>query len=155
MSYKVDIKKVLNAIDNKNYNFLSTLTEEEIKDVNYYLLLNYTSNININSVELEQWFLEKTNEYTNKNFLTLSKNHKELLWLLNCCIGVGLKTYHPYASFKKTKTTSNKFEKFLESYYPNMKLSEIKILANTITNQEKNELFDKLGFDQNERKLYQ
>lgn len=155
MNYKVDIKKILNAIDNKNYNFLSTLSEEEVKNINYYLLLNYTSNININSVELEQWFLEKTNEYTNKNFSSLSKNHKELLWLLNCCIGVRFKTYHPYATFKKTKSTTNKFEKFLEIYYPNMKISDIKFLASTITTQEKNELFDKIGLDQNERKLYQ
>jgi hypothetical protein len=154
MTYKVDIKKILNAIDSKNYEFLSSLSEEEVKNVNYYILLNYTSNINVDSTELEAWFLEKTNEYTNKNFWSLSKNHKELLWLLNCCIGVGFNTYHPYASFKKTTQTTNKFEKLLESYYPNMKLSDIKILATQITTEEKNELFDKLGFDETERKIY-
>lgn len=155
MSYKVDIKKILNAIDSKDYNFLASLSDEEVKNINYYLLLNYTSNINIDSVELESWFLEKTNDYTNKNFLVLSKNHKELLWLLNCCVGVGMKTYHPYASFKKIKSTTDKFQKFLESYYPNMKLSEIKMLSSIMSIDEKNELFEKLGFTAEERKVYE
>jgi hypothetical protein len=46
MTYKIDIKKILNEIDNKNYHYYNSLSDESKKDFNPYPLLRFTSNVN-------------------------------------------------------------------------------------------------------------
>jgi|688.fasta_scaffold80447_3 hypothetical protein len=140
MTYKIDIKKILNEIDNKNYHYYNSLSDESKKDFNPYPLLRFTSNVN-GDTDLLEWFILKTNECTNKNFWDLQKNHKELLWLLNCSIGAGITTYHPYIPAMKREKT-DEIEKILENKYPTMKISDIKLLSQMMTDVEKKELLE-------------
>ena len=39
--------------------------------------------------------------------------------------------------------------------YPAMKMNEIKILAKKMTKADKDDLFDKMGFDKKQRKEYE
>ena len=111
MAAKLDIKRELGAVDTRNYDFYSALTEEEKKAFSPYVLMRYTSNVNSDR-DVQEWFLDTTNEYVNKHHRLLSKNHKELLWKLFAGTGTGTKLYHPYlAAGKKTKT--DKIEKLL------------------------------------------
>lgn len=150
---KLDIKRELRAVDTKDYNFYQNLTEEEKKAFSPYILMRFTSN-----VKGEQWvqelFLERTNEFVNKDHWSLSKNHKSLLWKLFAGIGVGEIVDHPYlAAGKKQKI--NKIEKLLAELYPTAKIEDIKIMAKMMTDQDKEELFDKMGFDKKQRKNYE
>ena len=54
-----------------------------------------------------------------------------------------------------TKGKANKIEKLLEELYPAMKLSDIKVLASLMDDKDKQELFDKMGFDKKQRKEYE
>jgi hypothetical protein len=67
---------------------------------------------------------------------------------------VGMKTYHPYLK-AGTKEKAVKIEKLLAEIYPAMKMSDIKLQAKLMTKEDKNELFDKMGFDKKQRKDYE
>lgn len=150
---KLDIKRELKAVDTKDYSFYENLTDEERKAFSPFILMRYTSNVQ-GDREIQEWFIETTNEYVNKNHWDLSKNHKNLLWKLFAASGAGVPCYHPYlASNKKEK--ANKIEKLLAELYPSIKLSELKMIAKTMSQQDKTQLFDDMGFDKKQRKEYE
>jgi len=149
---KLDINRELNAVDKKDYNFYNNLSEEERKAFSPYILMRFVSSARADR-EIQEWFLENTNDYVNKHHWLLSKNHKELLWKLFAASGAGESCYHPYlAAGKKEKI--DKIEKLLAELNPTMKLSDIQLLAKLMTEQEKEELFDNLGLDEKQRKQY-
>lgn len=149
----LDIKRELIAVDLKKYDFYEKLTDQEKKEFSPYVLMRYVSNVD-GDRDIQEWFLEMTNELVNKNHWDLSKNHKELLWKLFAGTGAGVKCYHPYLK-AGTKEKAVKTEKLLCELYPAMKMAEIKMLAKRMTKADKDELFDKMGFDKKQRKEYE
>ena len=153
MAAKLDIKRELSAVDLKNYDFYTNLTDEEKKVFSPYILMRYTASVQ-GDQDIQEWFLEMTNEMVNKNHWDLSKNHKGLLWKLFAATGAGVSCYHPYLAAGK-KEKANKIEKLLVELYPAMKMSDIKMLASMMDKKDKEELFDKMGFDKKQRKEYE
>ena len=150
---KLDIKRELEAVDKRNHSFYDNLSEDEKKAFSPFILMRYTSNVQSDR-EIQEWFVEMTNELVNKDHWTLSKNHKALLWKLFASTGIGTKCYHPYlAAGKKEKV--NKIEKLIAELNPTMKLSEVKMLAKMMDKSDIDELFDKMGFDKKQRKEYE
>jgi hypothetical protein len=150
---KLDIKRELNAIDTRNFSFYENLSDEEKKAFSPYILMRYISNVQ-GDPDIQEWFIETTNEYVNKNHWDLSKNHKELLWKLFAAVGLGQSMYHPYLAAGK-KGKANKIEKLLAEIYPAWKMEDIKILASMMDKKDIDELFDKMGFDKKQRKEYE
>ena len=150
---KLDIKQELKAVDLKNYSFYDKLTPEEKKEFSPYVLMRFVSNVQ-GDRDVQEHFLEMTNELINKNHWQLSKDHKGLLWKLYAATGVGVTAYHPYLAAGK-KEKANKIEKLLCELYPTMKMKEIKLLASMMDKKDKDELFDKMGFDKKQRKEYE
>lgn len=150
---KLDIKRELNAVDRKIYDFYDNLTDEEKKAFSPYILMRYTASVQ-GDQDIQEWFIERTNEMVNKDHWTLSKNHKALLWKLFAATGAGINCYHPYLAAGK-KGKANKIEKLLAELYPAMKLEDIKLLASMMNQKDKDELFDKMGFDKKQRKEYE
>lgn len=149
----LDIKRELKAVDLKDYDFYDKLTPEEKKSFAPFILMRYVASCQ-GDREVQEHFLEMTNELVNKNHWTLSKNHKAMLWKLFAAVGVGFPAYHPYlAAGKKTKAV--KIEKLLCELYPAMKMDEIQLLASMMDKKDKEELFDKMGFDKKQRKEYE
>ena len=153
MAAKLDIKRELNAADQKNYNFYQNLTDEEKKAFSPFILMRYTANVQ-GDRDTQEWFLEMTNEMVNKHHWVLSKNHKNLLWKFFAGVGTGANAYHPYLAAGK-KEKANKIEKLIAELNPAMKMSDIKILASMMTKQDKEEMFDSMGFDKKQRKDYE
>jgi hypothetical protein len=150
---KLDIKRELNAVDQRNHYFYDNLTDEEKKAFSPYILMRYTSNVQ-GDRDLQEWYLEMTNELVNKHHWSLSKGHKGLLWKLFASTGTGMSAYHPYlASGKREKT--NKIENLLSELYPAMKFDELKLMAKLMDKNDIQELFDKMGFDKKQRKEYE
>ena len=77
----LDIKKELNGVDMRDKDMYNNLTDEERKSFSPYILMRYVSNVQ-GDRDVQEWFVEMTNELVNKNHWTLSKNHKGLLWKL-------------------------------------------------------------------------
>jgi hypothetical protein len=150
---KLDIKRELNAVDQKNYDFYDNLTDDEKKAFSPYILMRYTASVQ-GDRDIQEWFLENTNDFVNKNHWDLSKNHKALLWKLFAATGTGVNCYHPYLAAGK-KEKANKIEKLLCDIYPTMKLVDVKLMAKLMSKTDREELFDKMGFDKKQRKEYE
>jgi hypothetical protein len=115
--------------------------------------MRYTASVQ-GDRDIQEWFLENTNEFVNKNHWDLSKNHKALLWKLFAATGAGVDCYHPYLAAGK-KEKANKIEKLLCDIYPTMKMVDVKLMAKLMTKADREELFDKMGFDKKQRKEYE
>ena len=149
----LDLTKVLSAVDKKDYEFYDNLTAAELKEFSPYVLLRFVSSVGSNDRDVQEWFIEMTNEMVNKHHWSLSKNHEKLLWQLYAATGTGIKSYHPY--LPTLKSQFNKFEKLLSELHPTYKMEDIKVLASLMTDEEKIELFDNMGFDKKDRKEFQ
>lgn len=149
----LDIKKELAGVDLRDKDAYNNWTDEERKSFSPYILMRYVSNVQ-GDRDVQEWFIEMTNELVNKNHWTLSKNHKGLLWKLFAGCGTGVKAYHPYlAAGKKEKAV--KIEKLLAELNPAMKMDEVKLLASLMDKNDIEDLFDKLGYDKKQRKEYE
>ena len=148
----LEIKDVLNAIDNRNYNFYDSLSDDQKKEFNPYILMRFVSNVSGNN-DLQEYYLEMTSELINKNHWLFSKEDKSLLWKLFASLGIGQTLFHPY--LPSLKLELNKIEKLIGELYPAMKIEDIKFLASLMTEEDKNELFEKMGFDKQQRKEYE
>ena len=148
----LELTRVLSAVDKKDYEFYDNLTAAELKEFSPYVLLRFVSSVGSNDRDVQEWFIEMTNEMVNKHHWSLSKNHEKLLWQLYAATGTGIKSYHPY--LPTLKSQFNKFEKLLSELHPTYKMEDIKVLASLMTD-EKIELFDNMGFDKKDRKEFQ
>ena len=149
----LDIKKELNGVDMRDKDAFNNWTDEERKSFSPYILMRYVSNVQ-GDRDVQEWFVEMTNELVNKNHWTLSKNHKGLLWKLFAGCGTGAKAYHPYlAAGKKEKAV--KIEKLIAELNPAMKMSDVKLQASLMDKNDIEDLFNKLGYDKKQRKEYE
>lgn len=150
---ELDLSSLLGAVDLRNYKFYDSLTEAQLKEFSPYVLMRYISNSNHELREIREWYIETVNERINKNHWDLSKKHDQLLWKLYASSGVGEKTYHEY--LPALKYEFDKFEKLVAELNPAMKPQEVKLLASLMTEEERSELLDNMGFDKKERKEYE
>ena len=138
---KLPLKDILAAIDMNAKNVWEDLSDDEKKQVSFYLLNRYASAIKGSSQDKQLQIL-KTNRYYNKHFFTLTK-HKKLLWYLLCMTASSKKNirYHEWIGYKHKKT-SNKDQKELEKIYPNMKEDELQLMLSLMTKKEFKELLE-------------
>ena len=135
MTNKLPIKDILAAIDMDAKSVWKELSDDEKKQVSFWLLNRYVSSVKGNR-EKQELAIFKTNEYYNKNYMEVSK-HPQLQWQLLCMSGAtGKIEYHPWIGFKKKTQDNNKFVKVLEQIYPHMKQDELSMLASMSTKAE-------------------
>ena len=144
MSNKLPIKDILAAIDMNAKSVWKELSDEERKQVSFWLLNRYVSAVQ-GSRDDQALAVFKTNEYYNKHFNTIGvgkeNGHQELMWQLLCMSGSwGKIKFHPYIGFKKKGESNSKAIKLLEQIYPNMKHDEVELLARISTKKELKEL---------------
>jgi len=152
MSDKLTIKDETAAIDMGAKNLWDEFTEDQRKQISFFLLNRYASSIKTSNREAQELAIFKTNEYFNKHFFSLSK-HPKLLWYLVCMCGNDEKKiyFHEWIASKK-KTGDSKIYKFLETVYPNMKDDELELKAMLMDTKEAKELARDLGMTEVEIK---
>lgn len=153
MAAKLDIGRELGAVNSRNYDFYKNLTDEEKKAFSPYILMRYVGNPQTDP-DTYEFTIDRVNEFVNKNHWELSKGHKDLLWQLFAGCGTGMTLRYTYLK-AGSKEKANKIEKLLAELYPAMKMSDIKLLASMMDKKDKDELFDKMGFDKKQRKDYE
>jgi hypothetical protein len=143
---KLPIKDILAAVDMGAKSVWDEISDEERKQVSFWLLNRYVSSVKGN-YEKTAMAVFKTNEYYNKNYMEVSK-HPKLQWQLLCQSGnTGKIEYHPWQGFKKKTSDNNKAVKLIEKIYPNMKMDEVELLAGTFTKKELKELAEEYSID--------
>ena len=147
MANKLPIKDILAAVDMNAKSVWKELSDEEKKQVSFWLLNRYVSNVKGNR-EKQELAVFKTNEYFNKNYMEVSK-HPQLQWQLLCMSGAtGKIEYHPWQGHKKKESAdNNKAVKLLEQINPNMKQKEVELLARLYTKKELKQLAEEHNID--------
>ena len=149
---KLPIKDILAAVDMGALTVWDELSDEERKQVSFYLLNRYISSVK-GDREKQELAVFKTNEYYNKGFFVLQK-HKKLLWQLLCLSGnTGKIAYHEWIGHKKKAGDNSKAAKFLSNMFPNMKQDEVELLARISTKKELQEYAQAHGTDKKDVKL--
>ena len=144
---KLPIKDILAAIDMGARNVWDEISDDERKQVSFWLLNRYVSSVAGNR-EKQELAIFKTNEYYNKNYMVVSK-HQKLMWQLICLCGNTKNIeYHPWIGVKKKDGKNTQAGiKLLKQIYPNMKEEEAELLAGISTKKELKELAEGHGVD--------
>lgn len=144
MNKKLDIKEVLNNIDNNNVFYYKNLSEEERKSISPWVLMRYISS----SSKYPEHYICYVNELVNKDFSSISK-HQELQWMLLCMCGIGKKEFHPWIAPPKG-IKKDKIEEFITKIYPHMKKQDIEIYKSINTVEDLILLAKNHGFSDQE-----
>jgi len=155
MSEKVELKEKLMAVDQNIRELWDAMDDDNKKLLKseFFILNRYISNVKHRSRDVQEHFVLTVNEYFNKHWNSLQKNHPKLLWTLLCMCNYNGNTvfFHEWIGNKK-KVRNNKKVKVLEELYPHYKSDEIDVLAALYTEKELIELAREMGMDDSEIK---
>lgn len=144
---KLPLKDILAAIDMGAKNVWDEITEEERKQISFWLLNRYVSSVSGNR-EAQELAVFKTNEYYNKNWNEIGTKHPKLQWQLLCQAGnTGKIEFHKWLGLKGKKSSDSKIVKFLSERFPNMKKDEVELLARLSTKKEIKQLAEEHGIE--------
>lgn len=141
------VKDILAAIDMGARSVWDELSDDERKQVNFWLLNRYASSVK-GSRDAQELAVFKTNEYYNKNWNSLGTRHPKLQWQLLCMTGnTGKIEFHQWIGFKQKSKANGASIKILQQIYPNMKQDEVELLAGISTTKEIKALAEEHGVD--------
>jgi hypothetical protein len=141
---KLSIGNEMSQFDRKNRSFYDELTDEERKKFSNYLMIRWGSAIQ-GSQELQEYYVQSTNHYLNKNFFAINR-HPKLQWLCATAVSPGLGTQrHQWIAPKKKEAGNSEVKKTLTDLYPNWKMSDIEVMAKIITKKELQEYLREHG----------
>ena len=140
MSDKLHISNEMRQLDLKNRDFYDELTPEERKKFSTFLMIRWSSAIEVGNAYrdkmIEQYYLRSCNENLNKHFFTISK-HPKLQWLLTTTVGPGEGTFrHPWIAPKKKPAGASAKRKALTAMYPHYKDDEIDVMMQIVSDKE-------------------
>ena len=119
-------KRVLPALDTRQKDFYTNLSEEERKGFSPWLVQRYLSSAESTSQEIIEHYLIMTNDIVNINFSDVKD--PEMTWKLMSIVGVGRSMKHPYvAPGKGKKKKQNAFKAWLSDLYPHLDDQELDI----------------------------
>jgi len=131
-------KKVIPAIDRKDYNFYDTLSDVEKKEFAPMVLMRWGVNINYNNAELLGYYVRSTNHYTNKHLFALHK-HPKLQWMMIVASSPKMGNYKRQWIGKKKKPmtkTQKDILAMLRKRYPTYKDEDILLLSTMYTRKD-------------------
>jgi hypothetical protein len=121
--------RVLPAIDTRNRQFYSNLSEEEKKGFSPWLVQRYLSSAeSANKKDIEHYLIA-TNTLVNTNEI----KDPELTWKLMSIVGIGKSVKHPYiAPSKGRKRKDNIIKDWLQERNPSLNQQEVDILFESL-----------------------
>ena len=141
---KLSIGNEMSEFDRKNRSFYDELTDEERKKFSNYLMIRWGSSIQ-GSQELQEYYVQSTNHYLNKNFFAINR-HPKLQWLCATAVSPGMGTQrHQWIAPKKKESGNSEVKKTLTDLYPNRKMSDIEAMCKLVTKKELQEYLREHG----------
>lgn len=125
---KIPLKDILAAIDTDSKTVWKELTDEQKKNVPFWILNRYVANVNSDNLEKQAMAVLRVNKYYNKNWAAISK-HPELLWQLLCISGKSDKIeFHKWLGLKShNNKKEKKIIKLLKELLPTEKTADIEL----------------------------
>lgn len=141
---KLELSRVLAALDNQDLDFYNKLDADEKKAYVPVVLMRYMSSLSDQN-QNSAYAILATNDLVNVGFWSLYK-HPELQHMLLCVAGLGSKQYHTWISAKKLKN-SNKLHQYVCEIYPQFNHSEIELFLSKFTSSTWKEFLINSGAD--------
>ena len=150
---KLPLNEVFMAMDMDATGAYDEWSDEERKELNFWLLNRYASSI-AGSRDAKEWAVVSTNEYYNKNWNILGTRHPKLQWQLLCAThNASRKSRQHVWQGLKQKGGDVKVVKWLKDMFPNMKEDEVNLLATISTKQELKQYAEDHGLDKKDVKF--
>lgn len=136
--YKLDLFRLLKALDCRDFKFYSTLSEEEKKGFAGIVAMRWMSSAPYSNQDDCEYHISAVNLIANNHFWNPEiKNHTELQYLLLACCGTGSdkrpqrapkwsKTKHEWIK-GPSKKKDNKIIQMLKEYYPTANREELEM----------------------------
>ena len=123
---KLPLNEIFMAMDMDAKGAFDEWSDEERKELNFWLLNRYASSV-AGSRDAKEWAVVSTNEYYNKNWNILGTRHPKLQWQLLCAThNASRKSRQHVWQGLKQKGGDVKVVKWLKEMFPNMKEDEVK-----------------------------
>ena len=150
---KLPLNEVFMAMDMDAQAAYDEWSDEERKELNFWLLNRYASSI-AGSRDAKEWAVVSTNEYYNKNWNILGTRHPKLQWQLLCATHNASRNsrQHVWQGLNQ-KCGDVKVVKWLKDMFPNMKEDEVNLLATISTKQELKQYAEDHGLDKKDVKF--
>ena len=150
---KLPLNEIFMAMDMDAKGAFDEWSDEERKELNFWLLNRYASSV-AGSRDAKEWAVVSTNEYYNKNWNILGTRHPKLQWQLLCAThNASRKSRQHVWQGLKQKGGDVKVVKWLKEMFPNMKEDEVNLLATISTKQELTQYAEDHGLDKKDVKL--
>ena len=146
----LDLKKVMSAADNKNYDFYDNLPADEKKLFSPYLSLRWMASVS-GGKDLQAYYVLAVNEQLNKHFWDVSK-HPKLAWLAMAAAAPGVGSQFHYWVAPKKGGGKGKLRAEIARRFPTMKEDEIDLFMTINTEQDIAEWLTQHGMDPKEVK---
>jgi hypothetical protein len=136
-----DLFQSIENIDRKNYDYYSSLTEEQRKKFVPYMITHWISAVK-GKKELEAYYLISTNLTVNKHlFNEHVQNHPELQWLMLCAASPGIgKQFHqwiphlsPRISLLKDSVKKKELTEYFGKIYKNSSAADIDEISTVLS----------------------
>ena len=145
-------KDIIPAVDANCKELWDAAGEEGQKEIkrDFWNLNRYISAVRSSNPDIQEHFVIAVNEFYNKNWNVIQKNHPQLTWmtLCACCMENHSPQSHEYIRMGSKPT--DKKTKLLEQLYPLMKRSDLDALAAITTIEEVEQHLESLGWEQKE-----
>ena len=132
MADKIPLKESLGAMDRKDFDWFSNLSEDKKKQWSSWLFLRYASSAKGKDKED---VLLNTNEFVNKFYKDLFK-YPELMWKLFCLTSTGRSQFHEYIKPPNSKVKTDKISQFILQMFPHMKSDEVDLFRQLNSDDE-------------------
>ena len=132
---KLSIHNEMMCFDRKNREFYDSLTDEERKKFSNYLMIRWGSSVQ-GSAELQNYYLQSSNHYVNKQFFDINR-HPKLQWLCATAVSPGLGTQrHQWIAPKKKEAGASGVKKQIAELFPHLKDDEIELMSKINTKKD-------------------
>lgn len=127
--FKLDMFKLLAAIDKRDYTFYSNLTDEEKKGFAGIVAMRWLSSVSDKNLDMCKYHIEMVNNGANKHFWNSEiTNHPELQYLTLASCGVGKTQRHEWIKGPISAKKKNAVFNMLREYCPTANEEEINML---------------------------
>lgn len=148
MANKIPLKTMLGAIDRNDFDFYSSMTDDQRKDFSPWLAMRYASSGNKGYDAIH--YLLMVNDLVNRDFSSL-KEHPELQWKLMATCGTGSNCFHPWIAPGKRKK-KDKLADALRKVYPTLRKSELELLCKINSKDDLKQMMADRGLSNDEIK---
>ncbi len=128
--FKLDVFKLLAALDQRDFKFYSQLSDEERKGFAGIVAMRWLSSVSDKNRDMCEYHIQMVNDGANKHFWNPEmQKHPELQYLSLAVCGIGATQRHQWIK-GPTKMKQNKVLTMLSEFCPTASIEELEMLFN-------------------------